>query len=702
MVEAVVEFDYVAQESDELNLRKGDVITNVQTQPGGWWEGTLNGKRGMFPDNFVKVLSEMDGGKDSNNVSLRSSSGRRCKVLFSYQPANEDELKLVVDDVIDILAEVEEGWWKGRLGDKIGVFPSNFVTEIVDTRTAGIRKPRTSSREEASESDGEMSTSVSSPDSSQVLDSGGKPEQDSEAPVLPPKPVKEVCRVLFAYEAANEDELTLKEGDLITLVSREVADKGWWKGELKGKVGVFPDNFVEVVQQEEQQHKKPDRPPSKSQVVTTNRARDSITKPAVIVPTASATKGDPISQRKLSDTVLKTDERPSSSVSAVPSFPSKKLSFPPPPVKKPHRVGSSNLISAPLTKHDSPSEEQVTPDAVDGAGLSRPVQKTSPRGVMEFDSVERSAMLTHPTATRVKAPHRRLPSTVYNKEADSQNTGLMNGSAEVGHTPQDNHVEEGEDEGVERSRGLAWERGKAPWVEELKLNQAKKTSGFNSAASALGQSSSEQAEKKVPKVKPDSSPESKQTPASVTVRMNPSRPQSMFHNSSSRVNLQTRPLSSASPPDPAHLLAEVSQARSKPLSGSSTNSLLLTQQLKQEVVSPSVRPANSTSSSTSPVLATLISKQTADSTSPSSLSDPDLLASPSARSPGLAGGSSVTYKQFSDLKDKVSKLEQMLEAQEEKFTKMLTDLTTKLNEETERRVQLQQAVDRLTNLVTQV
>jgi hypothetical protein len=46
-------------------------------------------------------------------------SGRRCKVLFSYQPANEDELKLVVDDVIDILAEVEEGWWKGRLGDMV-------------------------------------------------------------------------------------------------------------------------------------------------------------------------------------------------------------------------------------------------------------------------------------------------------------------------------------------------------------------------------------------------------------------------------------------------------------------------------------------------------------------------------------------------------------------------------------------------------
>ena len=38
------------------------------------------------------------------------------------------------------------------------------------------------------ESDGELSTSVSSPDSSQVLDSVGKSEQDSDVPSLPPKP----------------------------------------------------------------------------------------------------------------------------------------------------------------------------------------------------------------------------------------------------------------------------------------------------------------------------------------------------------------------------------------------------------------------------------------------------------------------------------------------------------------------------------
>lgn len=56
-MEAVVLYDYSAQEPDELTLKKGDVITKIQIMDGGWWEGTLSkdGKRGVFPDNFVKV-----------------------------------------------------------------------------------------------------------------------------------------------------------------------------------------------------------------------------------------------------------------------------------------------------------------------------------------------------------------------------------------------------------------------------------------------------------------------------------------------------------------------------------------------------------------------------------------------------------------------------------------------------------------------
>lgn len=56
---------------------------------------------------------------------------------------------------------------------------------------------------------------------------------------------------MFPYDAVNDDELTLKEGDVITLISRDGQDMGWWRGELNGRVGVFPDNFVQIVTTEE-------------------------------------------------------------------------------------------------------------------------------------------------------------------------------------------------------------------------------------------------------------------------------------------------------------------------------------------------------------------------------------------------------------------------------------------------------------------
>lgn len=56
--------------------------------------------------------------------------------------------------------------------------------------------------------------------------------------------------VRFSYAAENEDELNLEVGDVITVLEKELEDSGWWKGEMNGKVGVFPDNFVEIQQQE--------------------------------------------------------------------------------------------------------------------------------------------------------------------------------------------------------------------------------------------------------------------------------------------------------------------------------------------------------------------------------------------------------------------------------------------------------------------
>ncbi|CAO2601035.1 CD2-associated protein [Lemmus lemmus] len=161
----MMEYDYNAVHDDELSIRVGEIIRNVKKlQEEGWLEGELHGRRGMFPDNFVKEIKRETEPNDNNlpikperqgNVASlvqristyglpaggiqphpqtktlkKKTKKRQCKVLFDYLPQNEDELVLTVGDTIDINEEVEEGWWSGTLNNKLGLFPSNFVKEL--------------------------------------------------------------------------------------------------------------------------------------------------------------------------------------------------------------------------------------------------------------------------------------------------------------------------------------------------------------------------------------------------------------------------------------------------------------------------------------------------------------------------------------------------------------------------------------------
>lgn len=60
--------------------------------------------------------------------------------------------------------------------------------------------------------------------------------------------------VRFSYTAEQPDELSLVEGQIVRILEKELEDEGWWKGEIHGKVGVFPDNFVELLPVEEVSH----------------------------------------------------------------------------------------------------------------------------------------------------------------------------------------------------------------------------------------------------------------------------------------------------------------------------------------------------------------------------------------------------------------------------------------------------------------
>ncbi|KAM7136580.1 CD2-associated protein isoform 5-T5 [Molossus nigricans] len=341
-VDYIVEFDYDAVHDDELTIRVGEVIRNVKKlQEEGWLEGELNGRRGMFPDNFVKEIKRETESKDGSLPIRRERHGnvaslvqristyglpaggiqphpqtknikkktkkRQCKVLFEYIPQNDDELELKVGDIIDINEEVEEGWWSGTLNNKVGLFPSNFVKELEVTDNGEAHEAQEDSEsvwtgptspfpslgngnETApgsatqpkkirgvgfgdifKEGSVRLRTRTSSSDTEEkksekpsIVQSLGSRTQSVETTKTDPEgktKAKEYCRTLFAYEGTNEDELTFKEGEIIHLISKETGEAGWWKGELNGKEGVFPDNFAVQINELDKDFPKPKKPP---------------------------------------------------------------------------------------------------------------------------------------------------------------------------------------------------------------------------------------------------------------------------------------------------------------------------------------------------------------------------------------------------------------------------------------------------------
>ncbi|PIC55816.1 hypothetical protein B9Z55_000932 [Caenorhabditis nigoni] len=198
---------------------------------------------------------------------------------YAYTSKQEDELSFVAGDVIELITEVEDGWSRGKLKSNgtIGMFPTNFVAPKVvttsppstataatnsATATTSASRPKTGNSEvvmraEPKAIDRTPSTIIS--EQSSVLKTT-EPKYTNVSTVMPSSAsseinstdslkMKEMARVKFVYVPQHDDELALKDIDmLLNITTKNCGDAGWFEGELNGKKGLFPDNFVELVQ----------------------------------------------------------------------------------------------------------------------------------------------------------------------------------------------------------------------------------------------------------------------------------------------------------------------------------------------------------------------------------------------------------------------------------------------------------------------
>jgi len=118
----------------DLAFQQGDVIWVTNQKDPGWWEGSLNGKSGVFPANYV-AIEGVGPAVESFPIEIRVV----CQVAYTAQ--NSTELSMQVGDEITCTAkegavggsgDPSEDWYYGLNARTRaeGWFPGMSVSEV--------------------------------------------------------------------------------------------------------------------------------------------------------------------------------------------------------------------------------------------------------------------------------------------------------------------------------------------------------------------------------------------------------------------------------------------------------------------------------------------------------------------------------------------------------------------------------------------
>jgi hypothetical protein len=172
-------FKFEPMSERELSFDVDDVIRLTRVINDDWLEGTLEGRKGIFPTSFIDVIHPLPGmkvaepevsnkqnpetvaqdepvkeaelqqddveitvqaGGDGKGVSiselkesLSGMEGKRYQVVYEYEPTNADEVEILENDTVMVYVECDDGWFLGvnERTLKFGTFPGNYV-QLID------------------------------------------------------------------------------------------------------------------------------------------------------------------------------------------------------------------------------------------------------------------------------------------------------------------------------------------------------------------------------------------------------------------------------------------------------------------------------------------------------------------------------------------------------------------------------------------
>ncbi|XP_072831887.1 SH3 domain-containing protein 19 isoform X2 [Vicugna pacos] len=204
--------DIVPQNPGELSCKRGDVLVILKQAENNYLECQKGEDTGRVHLSQMKIITPLDEHlrsrpNDPSPAQKPVDSGAPHAVVLHDFPAEQvDDLNLTSGEIVYLLEKIDTDWYRGKCRNQTGVFPANYVKVIVD-----------------------------------VPGGNGKRESVSSHCVKGPR-----CVARFEYIGDQKDELSFSEGDVIIL--KEYVNEEWARGELRDRSGIFPLNFVELIE----------------------------------------------------------------------------------------------------------------------------------------------------------------------------------------------------------------------------------------------------------------------------------------------------------------------------------------------------------------------------------------------------------------------------------------------------------------------
>ncbi|XP_058882547.1 sorbin and SH3 domain-containing protein 1 isoform X8 [Acipenser ruthenus] len=265
MVPARAKFDFKAQTLKELPFQKGDIVYICRQIDQNWYEGEHHGTVGIFPRTYVELLPPTEKAQPKKVPPVQVLEYGEALARFNFTGDTVVEMSFRKGERITLIRRVDENWYEGKISgtSRQGIFPVTYI-EV-------LKRPRVKNAVEYPDPPASHSPDRSSTASPQLLKNEiGYQGMTSRHPMLPSdipanmnansfaqpqvnqrgsapersQPSSDVFQALYSYVPQNEDELELREGDVVNVMER--CDDGWFVGTSRRtkQFGTFPGNYV--------------------------------------------------------------------------------------------------------------------------------------------------------------------------------------------------------------------------------------------------------------------------------------------------------------------------------------------------------------------------------------------------------------------------------------------------------------------------